>query len=121
MRVSVDFHTVEPAHAAIHERLENWARWCYGNGGRSVAPMFRLYRSTDQWVAPPSMGIVDSLDAQRVQKGVSGLPEGHRKAVSWCYVIRCSPKRIARDLAVSMDGLALLIRDGRSMLVNRGV
>jgi DNA-directed RNA polymerase specialized sigma24 family protein len=56
-----------------------------------------------------------------VQKGVSQLPEQHRKALAWSYVFRGSPKRVARDLAVSMDGLMVLVTDGRTMLVNRRV
>jgi hypothetical protein len=35
-------------------------------------------------------------------------------------VIRSNPKRMAQGLAVSMEGLLLLIHDGRTMLVNRG-
>lgn len=121
MPVHIDFHAVGQQHYAIHERLQNWARWCYSNGGRTVAPMFRLYRSTDQWSQMPVSDTVDSLDAQAVQKGVSHLPEPHRKALAWCYVLRTSPKRAARDLSVSLDGLLVLVTDGRTMLVNRRV
>lgn len=119
-RASVDFHAVPQAQVAIHERLENWARWCHNSGGRAVQPMFRLYRSSEQWQAP-EVRVVDSLDAQRVQKGVSSLPECHRKAVAWCYVQRTNPRRAAVSLAVTMEGLALLVKDGRTMLINRRV
>lgn len=119
-RGAVDFHAVESAHFAIHERLLNWARWCYSNGGRTVAPMFRLYRTPEHWGSEPSLS-VDSLDAQAIQKAVSHLPEKHRKALGWCYVIRSSPRRATRELAVTMEGLAELVREGRCMLVNRGM
>lgn len=121
MQVHVDFHAVAIEHHAIHERLQNWARWCYSNGGRTVAPMFRLYRSSEQWNHSHIVDGVDSLDAQKVQKGVSMLPEHNRKALAWCYVLRTSPKRAARDLAVTMDGLMVLVTNGRAMLVNRRV
>lgn len=121
MRQPVDFHAVEPAHFAIHERLVNWARWCHGNGGRTCQPMFRLYRAPEHWGLQEVGVTIDTLDATAMQKGVSGLPEGHRKAVSWCYVLRNNPRKAAQGLAVSMEGLALLIRDGRVMLINRGV
>jgi hypothetical protein len=121
MPTRIDFHAVAQEHYAIHERLQNWARWCYSNGGRTVAPMFRLYRSTDQWTQVHVSDTVDSLDAQAVQKGVSHLPERNRKALAWCYVLRNSPKRAARDLSVSMDGLMDLVTVGRTMLVNRRV
>lgn len=121
MQTRVDFHTVAQEHYAIHERLQNWARWCYSNGGRTVAPMFRLYRSSEQWHQMAVSETVDTLDAQAVQKAVGHLPEKQRKALAWCYVWRTSPKRAARDLAVSMDGLLVLVVDGRTMLVNRRV
>lgn len=121
VKATVDFHAVSPEHFAIHERLQNWARWCHSTGGRAVAPMFRLYRSTEAWGSVEPSATVDTLDAQAVQKAVSHLPEKHRKAVAWCYVIRTSPRKCTRDLGVSMHGLAELIWQGRVMLVNRGM
>ena len=119
MRVAVDSHAVHPEHAAIDDRLKNWARWCHGNSGRTCQPMFRLYRAAEHWGAHEPGSAVDTLDATAIQKAVGVLPEVHRKAVSWCYVIRSNPRRMAEGLAVSMEGLLLLIHDGRTMLVNR--
>lgn len=121
VRPSTDFHEVRPGHEAIDDRLKNWARWCHGNSGRTCQPMFRLYRAAEHWGSQEASTSVDTLDATAIQKAVSGLPHEHRKAVSWCYVVRSNPRRAAQMLAVSMDGLLLLIHDGRTMLVNRGV
>jgi hypothetical protein len=120
-RPSVDFHLVHPKHAAIHTRLENWARWCRGSGGSSASPMFRLYRSGEQWGnAEPSVGI-DGLDASKVAKGVIALPVRHRAAVNWCYITASNPRRACQSIGTTMDGLAQYIHEGRQMLVNRHV
>ncbi len=119
---AVDFHTVEEKHYAIHERLLNWAWWCNGSGDASESPMFRLYRSSamakDHYGAASGQA-VDTLDAARIAKAVIALPDAHRSAVNWSYVKPVSPARACRAIGVSMEGLALLVRDGRQMLVNR--
>jgi hypothetical protein len=117
----VDFHLVLPEHFAIHERMLNWARWCHSTGGRTVAPMFRLYRCPDHWNTTALPDVVDSIDAQAIQKVMSQLPIKQRKALAWCYVIRTSPSKAIRELGVSMQGLSDLIWQGRVMLVNRGL
>ena len=119
VRPSVDFYEVRPGHEEIDDRLKNWARWCHGTNGRTCQPMFRLYRAAEHWGQHDTGSSVDTLDATAIQKAVSGLPDGHRKAVSWCYVIRSNPKKVAQSLAVSMEGLLLLIHDGRTILINR--
>lgn len=121
-RGPVDFSAVEPHHVAIDARLTNWARWSSGRSGRDCSPMFRLYRSSearrmDAVDAPPP---IDSLDAQRVQKAVAGLPTPHRLALSWCYIHRTNARKAAQLLGESLPGLARLIRDARQMLINRG-
>ena len=120
MREAVDFHLVADKHLAIHARLLNWARWCNNRTGSAVTPMFRAYRSTDVWAEPTVIEPVDTLDAARVEKAVTALPEKHKAATQWHYV-RCtvSPIRAARSLAVSLSGLAELVTDARTMLVNR--
>lgn len=119
-RAVVDFSVVPPKQGRMHERLENWARWCGGgHGGSSASPMFRLFRS-DNWGREVSGHVVDGLDAQRVQKFISALPGPHRLALSWCYLRGVAPLRMARDLAVSLEGLARLVNDARTMLINRG-
>jgi hypothetical protein len=119
--MSVDFHHVEEIHAEIHKRLENWGRWCRGRPQSQVSPMFRLYRPDEHWEGQSASIPVDKIDAQRVAKGVSGLPQMHRHSVSWFYVSPCSPGKAARAIGTSLAGLALYVNDSRSMLKNRGI
>ena len=121
MRVKVDFHVVEEGHRAIDGRLRNWAVWCNGSMGGEVHPMWRLYRAPPSRSDAVSAGsAVDRIDAARIAKAVAALPDRHRRALNWCYVRPCAPRRAAQALAVSLEGLALLVRDGRQMLINRG-
>jgi hypothetical protein len=49
-RPHVDFAAVQPSQWKIHDRLENWARWCRGSQrqtGTAGSPMFNLYRSSE--------------------------------------------------------------------------
>ena len=114
-----DFHLVEPGHIAIHERLINWSRWCRPRHSGQVQPMFRLYRSDEHWEGHNPTAPIDTLDAARMQKGVSKLPDKQRSALNWHYVTPSNPRRAAQGLGVSMEGLALLVRSGRVMLINR--
>lgn len=122
VRTEIDFHAVEAKHVDIHRRLENWARWCNGSGGPSTSPMFRLAlsaaRARGGEVIAFGVG-VDRSDAVRLAKAVVALPHGHRAAINWCYVKPISPRRAAAALGTTLEGLALLVRDGRQMLVNR--
>ena len=119
--VCIDYNYVPERHTAIHARLENWARWVRVRPhGWQTAPMFRMYQSrARQWEAPVIQNPVDTLDAVVVEKAVSALPEKHRAAVRWSYVHCGNPLAMARSLAVSKQGLADLVTDGRSMLQNR--
>ena len=123
MRVTeiVDYNYVQDRHQAIHDRLENWRRWVTVRpNGWQVAPMFRMYQSkARQWHAPVIQTPVDTLDAVLVEKAVAALPEKHRAAVRWSYVHCGNPVAMARALAVSKQGLADLVGDGRTMLQNR--
>lgn len=120
----IDFHAVEEKHRAIHARLENWARWCNGSPVREINPMFRLYiapaRARGDYGAASCLPI-DRQDAARIAKAVIALPAPHRAAINWSYIKPVSPRRAAQALATSLDGLALYVRDGRQMLINRGV
>lgn len=122
-KTDIDFHRVEARHVAIHRRLENWARWCNGSEtGASTSPMFRLYRTPARGRGAEhtwSGSVVDGMDAQRVAKAVTHLPEPHRRALHWCYIKPVNPRRAAQDQGTTLDGLALLLRDARQMLVNR--
>ena len=123
MRVTeiVDYNYVQDRHQVIHERLENWRRWVIVRpNGWQTAPMFRMYQSkARQWHAPVIQTPVDTLDAVLVEKAVAALPEKHRAAVRWSYVHCGNPVAMARALAVSKQGLADLVGDGRTMLQNR--
>jgi len=63
---------------------------------------------------------VDRIDAMRIAKAVAALPVPHRSAVNWAYVRPVSPRRACQAIGTTMEGLALLLRDGRQMLLNRG-
>jgi|SRR3972149_990224 len=123
MRVTeaVDYNYIKPEHETIHARLENWARWVRVRpNGWATSPMFRLYQSKNrQWEAPVIQHPVDTLDAVLVEKAVALLPVKHREAIRWSYVHCRDPLGMARTLAVSKQGLADLVSDGRTMLNNR--
>jgi DNA-directed RNA polymerase specialized sigma24 family protein len=120
---TIDFHFVEDHQRDIDRRLQNWGKWCNGSGSPSVSPMFRM--------CPPPPRVrrdvidagnsVDTADAAQVSKAVSALPVPHRAAVNWAYVRPVSPRRACQELGTTMAGLALLLRDGRQMLINRKI
>ena len=120
----IDFHAVEEKHHAIHARLENWARWCHGARVPSTSPMFEMCRGTarsrDDYGAVTAIAL-DRDDAVRLAKAVIALPGPHRIAINWSYVKPVSPRRAAQSIGTSHEGLALYVRDGRQMLINRGV
>lgn len=119
---SIDFHRVEQHHRAIHGRLENWGSWCNGSEPRGTSPMFRLCIGGAQPREPYGLvtgNRVDRLDAAKIAEAVALLPAPHRAAINWCYVKPVSPRRMARELGTNLLGLALYLRDGRQMLLNR--
>lgn len=125
-RPSVDFATVPVSQWRIHDRLENWARWARGmqrQVGEAGSPMFNLYRSSEAKRAygEETSVPVDAMDAQAMAKGVAALPDKHRRALHWNYLHPRNPVGAARELGVSMQGLADLVRWGRVMLINRQV
>lgn len=121
----VDFDRIQPSHWAMHDRLENWARASRGGDKQAgnAGPMFVLYRSSDarREYGAETAAPVDRSDAVIVGKGVSFLPDKHRQAIHWFYLHPRNPKNAASLLGVTMQGLADLVRDGRQMLINRGV
>lgn len=124
----VDFAAVPPSQWAMHDRLENWARWCRGASGESArisppSPMFSGFRSSDarRVYGDETTVPIDKMDAQRVAKGVAALPEKHRRSLHWLYVHGAKqPTEAARQLGLSREGLRDVVRDARQMLVNRG-
>lgn len=127
-RPYVDFSSVPPSQWSIHDRLENWARWSRGASGERArmvsSPMFGLYRSSEarnrEYGSETSVPI-DHKDATRIHVGVTALPDKHRRALQWSYLVGKNPSAAARDLAVTHERLAQLVREGRLMLINRGV
>lgn len=116
----IDFFYVEPQHQAIHQDLENWARYVEDRRRAGQAPIWRLGKSHGrQWHAPELRAAVDTLAGMRMEKAVYALPEKHRDAIRWCYVEKCSPASTIKRLAVTYEGLFALIRSGRTILVNR--
>lgn len=120
-RPYVDFSYVPEHQAAIHERLVNWARWFADRGSRFQSPMFRMHRSTEIWRDEREIGqAVDGADATKLQVAVVALPTPHRLAVSWAYIKRDNPRKAAQQMGLSLEGLALMVKDARTMLINRG-
>ena len=77
----LDFHAVRREHIAIHDRLNNWARWCRGGrGGGATLPMFRLYRpdNFERSSLTETFEPVNSLDAADIQKLFAHMPEANR-------------------------------------------
>lgn len=117
---AIDFFYVETAHQAIHQELENWAAYVEVKRRSGQAPIWRLGKSHGrQWHAPELRPPVDSLAGMEMEKAVYKLPQKHRDAIRWCYVGKWSPVFAIRDLGVTYEGLADLIRTGRVMLINR--
>jgi DNA-directed RNA polymerase specialized sigma24 family protein len=116
----VDFFYVAPHQQEMHRRLENWAQAQFSGGGSSASPMFRLYRPDNFERGTPGIP-VDTHDAMKVAKGVAALPQPHRLALNWNYVEGGSPTKARKLIGCTVDGLMLLISDGRQMLLNRGV
>ena len=116
----VDFHRVRPHHREIDRRLHNWGAYCHGSsGGGMQSPMWRMIPRSPSRVASHAYGMpgVDSADAGLVQAMVQKLPELQRLALGWCYCKPCAPKRICRELGLSMQGLALTLDQARDGLM----
>lgn len=120
-RDAVDFHLVPDHQEAIHIRLLNWARAQRNGTGSNCAPMFRQYRSSDQWASASASVPVDQRDAAKVNKAWQHLPAKHRASLAWNYISPGSPAKACRGIGCTMDELARLVVDARQMLINRGV
>lgn len=123
-REQIDFHAVEEHQRPMDRRLGNWARWCNGRAAPMTSPMFRMTPPPPRVRADMAYQVVDVLDtadAAQVAKGVAALPQAHRQALGWHYVKPVSPRRACQAFGTTMAGLAKLVRDGRQMLINRGV
>jgi DNA-directed RNA polymerase specialized sigma24 family protein len=118
IREAVDFHFVPDHQVKIHERLLNWARAQRNSTSRACAPMFRQYRSSDQWEAP-AVSPVDQRDAAKINKAWQQLPPKHRASLAWHYITPGSPQKACRQIGCTMAELAALVVDSRQMLINR--
>lgn len=126
-RPQVDFASVPPSQWAMHDRLLNWAKWARGSSRfdrMPGTPMFGLYRSSDarrEYGATETSVPIDNRDATRIQVGVSALPDKHRRALHWCYLHPKNATSMARELGLSLQGMAQMIKDARTTMINRGV
>lgn len=126
----VDFARVPLSQWKIHDRLENWARWSRGASAESArtaeaSPMFSLYRSseakrTERYGELTSVPI-DNKDAYVVADAIVALPDKHRRALQWSYLRPRNPTSQARELGVSMEGLAQLVDTARFKLIDMGL
>lgn len=118
----IDYHRVADEHAEIDRRLLNWAQWCRRPAGSFVQPMFRLYRSSDQYRdRTPTVWAGNTMDAEAIQRMVGTLPEAQRLAVSWHYVWKGSPRKMCDRLRVSNRGLVDLVYSARQMLLEKDI
>ena len=105
----------------MDQRLVNWGRAQRNGSGQHVAPMFRQYRSSDQWHGTTSSPTVDQQDAAKVNAGWQKLESDQRAALAWQYVTPSSPAKACKGIGCTMDGLAALVVQGRQELINRRV
>ena len=117
----VDFNVVEPHHKEIDKRLINWGRSCYSGFGGGAIGMFKWVKPSQTWDEIETRIPIDRHDAMLIANGVAALPGPHGQALNWCYVQRTAPKHGCILCSTNMGGLAQLLRDGRTMLINRGV
>lgn len=119
-RPYVDLSSVPPSEWDMHEMLEHWRRWASNRPGQAVSRMFEAVVSA---AAPgrPEYGVqtaspIDREKALAVAKAVAKLPPRHRSALNWHYL---KPKKAvakAKELDVTLEGLACLVCEARVML-----
>lgn len=119
---TVDFHAIPDSQAAIHERLLNWARWCFSGQVQDCAPMFRQYTPNDYDSAQTRFAVearipVDKLDAQRIEKSVCALPYNHKHALRWWYIAPIGPSKTAHVLGLTLEGLAMTVIQARDRVL----
>lgn len=117
----VDFSYVEPRHQQIDQRLQNWGRASFSGVGCATNPMFRFVKPSQTWDEIETRIPVDRHDAMLIAKAVGVLPRPHMLALNWCYVKKSAPAQGQKMVGTTLEGLAQLIRDGRTMLINRKV
>lgn len=122
-REPIDFFLVPDNQLDMHARLLNWAMWVSVSGGRFSAqsPMWRQGKSNGrQWHVPELRAEPDQSDGIKIERAVGLLPSPHAEALRWWYVRRYGPSKARRLLGTTSEGLFMLVKDGRTMLINRG-
>lgn len=120
-RDAVDFHAVLAHHAAIHERLQDWAIWCKPPPRAECSPMFRLYRPSETQEARNPTRTLNTLDCQKIERAVCELAEKQARALRWSYVTRRSPVMACRSIGCTLVELAEFVDAGRQELLDRRV
>lgn len=122
MSTNPDFHFIPPEHRAIDARLSNWADYVRVKSPSWVSPIWKLGKSNGrQWHTPEFRPACDVLDGHEIEKGVRDLPPIHMKAMRWFYVYRYSEREFRKQSGLTRDGLVLVLKDARQMLINRRV
>jgi DNA-directed RNA polymerase specialized sigma24 family protein len=126
-REYVDFAHVPVSQWKIHDRLENWARWCRGASGEGAriesSPMFGGFASSDARRVERLYGAltevpIDRDDALKIAAAVGLLPDKHRRALNWSYLRPRNPTAQARELGVELAGLQQLVHAARFKLMD---
>ena len=120
-REAVDFHLIPHHQLAIDARLINWGRAQRSGPGQNCAPMFKQYRSSDQWEGTTSSPTIDQLDAGKINRAWQQLEADCRAALAWQYVTPSSPAKACKVIGCTMDGLAALVVQGRQALIDQRV
>lgn len=116
--MKIDFFNIPPHQEAIHDRLENWARWVKPGQGAAVCPMFRMAKSNSrQWHSPEIRPTCNTLDAVEVEKSIRKLPKPHMTALRWYYVHRTGERKARQELSITRQALHELVIEARGMLV----
>ena len=90
---------------SIGRRLENWGMWANmdSRGGRSGADCMTgaicesMRRNALGEIGPAAVASdrIDVLDAERINRGIAGIEEGHRWVLHWTYVVCARPWGVA--------------------------
>lgn len=123
MKVSIDFDYVPERQTDIHSRLENWGRWVKVKPQAwSQQPMFRMYRSKSwQWETPESRPVIQSLDAQEIEKTIShmslNVDSDMAHVLRWAYVFPyIDPRKVGRNMGRTQDAMFDLLLNARDVV-----
>lgn len=115
----IDHFTMPENQAAIHKRLENWARWVRPSHRSAVHPMFRQARSNArQWHQPEIKDQINVQEAVDTEKAIRQMPRKHADSLRWWYVERCGERKARQKLALTQQGLKDIVIAARYMLTN---